>query len=112
MKKCAWYLVEWKFNKNETSIIIHQKEVIYFIDADGRLIQSQQIQLHHVTAYLGVTSKINGQQDKQRVVINNKANKNQSKTQHMSPSTLLCTDTSTIYNTSKVNLSTCSIIVK
>ena len=67
--KCAWYLITWNFDSDDSSFIKSKDEELNITMHDGTKIQSTKIQPNQATTYLGVTSQVDGDQSAQTAVI-------------------------------------------
>ena len=68
--KCAWYLINWDFDSNDSPFMKSTQEELKITINDGTKIQSTQLQPNQATTYLEVTSQVDGDQFAQTAVIN------------------------------------------
>ena len=103
MGKCAWYLINWNFDSNDSPRMQETKEELNITMHDGTKMKSTQLKPNQVTIYLGVTSQVDGNQSAQTTILKNKVNKISRKLNccHMPQKN----DKSIMVKISKINLS-------
>ena len=74
-RKCAWYLINWHFDSNDSLRMQETKEELKITMYDGTEMKSTQLQPNQATTYLGVTSQVDGNQSAQTTFLKQKANK-------------------------------------
>ena len=60
--KCAWYLIKWDFDSNDSPFMQSEQDELNITIHDGTRIQSTQLQPNQATTCLGVNNQINGDQ--------------------------------------------------
>ena len=73
--KCAWYLIAWTFNSNDSPVMQTTNEDFSITMNDGTKMHSTQLQPNQPTTYLGVTSQVDGNQTAQTNILKHKANR-------------------------------------
>ena len=74
-RKCAWYLIKWNFDSNNSLRMQKTKEELKITIHEGTKMKSTQLQPNQTTKYLGVTYQVDGNQSAQATILKKKANK-------------------------------------
>ena len=73
--KCAWYLIKWNFDFNDSPRMQETKEELKITMYDGTKMKSIQLQPNQATTCLGLTSQVDEKQSAQTTILKKKANK-------------------------------------
>ena len=101
ISECAWYLIERKFDSNDSPRMQEKKEELNITMHDGTKMKSTQLQPNQATTYVGVTSKVDGNQSAQTTIFKKESKQNQQKLKLLSHFTLLWTHSPTMFHSSK-----------